>query len=262
MRGSRVGSAASQYRSTSVRGTAPKPRKSSGKDAWEQFEYELKQAGKTKKPPLETGPEGEVKWKQFKLRHQSQELGYQIEQADVVELCHNAIYHNSFTRRSMHGTGSSGFQSTAPSAAGHIRHVKDLRYQLDNTHDCLEDYIDTISRKTVTEELERNLLKYPPKLLPPPPEEAPSAEKYLELADLASKSGPYRLQAMAQQANISVLSGMKPLERSESPSPEQGVEAYDPLFGSPNTSPRSTHSGKPLPVPNWGRSGSAPLLKM
>jgi len=270
MRGSRVSSAASAFR-PSMRGTLAKPRKNSNKAAWEQFELELTQEGKMKKPSLDSAPEGEVKWKCFRLKKNSRDLGYQLDQADAVDLCKLTIYHNGFTRRStMHGTSSSGFHGSTStgfparsspstfSTAHQSRQLKDMSVTLTSSSQDVEG----ISTHTFASELEKDLTKRHPTLQRALPEEAPSSERYLELSNAALKAGPYRLQAMARQANISVLSGMKPPELAELPLAEQNADAYDPLFSSPNTSPRSTHSGKPLPVPYWGRSGSAPMLKI
>lgn len=96
--------------------------------------------------------------------------------------------------------------------------------------------------------------------IPPP---VPSPTRLQELARVAQHSGAYRLQALADVANVSVLTGERLPDAFELPlseRPEQflrqeslGFPPSPRLLGDPS-------AARPLPVLHWGRSGSTPTL--
>lgn len=233
------------------RGGSPfvKSRKKKGDSAWQ---LDLSQEGKHKKPGLDTAPEGEVKWRTHNLKRTTQQHGFVLEKMDVGELGQLSTYHNSFSR------GSLSHPALPLHPVPPVGQLKDLSKELHSTSHSLQ----SLSDVTVQSEFSPSR-RMPRKLYNTgPSQESPSMERLLEMAQHVKHTGPHKLQSMCQNARISVHTGQKlPDERSDIAGAE-GDYIDDPLFGDcrPGITPR-TSTGKALPVPYWGRNGSAPVLR-
>jgi len=86
-------------------------------------------------------------------------------------------------------------------------------------------------------------------------QEAPSSERLLEMAQTVMHAGPNELQLRLKMAKISVLTAGKLADPADPG--EEKEDEEDPLFSNRNRN----RLGKPLPVPYWGRNGSAPVLR-
>jgi hypothetical protein len=245
----RTASLPSNSRSSTMRGGSPsvKVRKKKGESTWHLEE------GKSKKPPLESAPEGEVKWRSRMVKLQARELGFELDQADVKELGHLSMYHNAMSRN-MHTQHHSPL---SPHQVVPSRQLRALHCDLENTSQSLS----SIGSQAVMSEMGLSTRSLPRSacLVGPSHEENPSAERLQELAATVMHAGPHMLQHMCQTAGISVHTGGKLPKALQSSSPQHTVEA-DVAIGRPLASPR-TSTGKPLPVPYWGRNGNAPVLR-
>jgi len=239
------------------RGNSPfvRTRRKRGESTWQ---LDLTQEGKPQHG-LDTAPEGEVKWRSHKLRLQSREHGFVLEKMDVKELGHLRISHNVHQR-------SGPLQHPMPPVHPVIpsRQLRDLQPDLHSTtQSCARNVSDATLRANADLVLSSvgsmgpaprsTIYNFDPAL------EAPSMERLMEMANAVKHSGPHKLQSMCQNARISVHTGAKLPDTMDI----AGASCYDddPLYSSrPGATPR-TSSGKPLPVPYWGRNGSAPVLR-
>jgi hypothetical protein len=207
--------------------------------------------GKAKKYGLETASEDEVKWRMQDIRLQSRQHGFILDKADVFELGHLNFYHNSLSRGPL--------QYTHPLPIVHpvlpSRQMKDLGGDLATTSQSLPSLSHEVAMG----------------LLPGPPlqrnfhnlgleQDPPSIERLMEMAGSVMHSSANELQLRCQAAGICTFTASK-LNGQRSRPLSGGSFDDDPLFSGRLGSTPRTSTGKPLPMPFWGKNGSAPVLR-
>lgn len=234
------------------RGGSPfvRPRKKKGETTWQ---LDLTQEGKTKKPGLDTAPEPEVKMRLAMVRRQSREHGFVLEKMEVEHLGHLSTYHNKFSRGPLQHPPPP-IHPVYPS-----RQLKDLSVDMHSTSQSLNSVSDVTihnSKRLLLSELGSPTIQSRTRDILEASQEAPSMERLMELANGAKHWAPHKLQSMCEKSRISVHTGAKlPLSGAT-----QCLDDDPLLSGRLGATPR-TRSGKPLPVPYWGRNGSAPVLR-
>jgi len=233
-----------------------KTKKKKGESTWQLDD--LTQEGKPKKHGLDTAPEGEVKWRSHNLRLKAREHGFVLEKMSVEECGVLSKYHNWFSR------GPLQHPMPVVHPVHPSRQLKDLGGDLHatHTHSLHNVSTDTLQHvaDTAPEELEM------PRKQPPrrgynigPSASAPSMERLMEMCNTVRHAGPHEFQMRCAAARISVHTGSRLPESSMDGS--QREFDNDPLFSARLGATPRTSTGKPLPVPFWGRNGSAPVLQ-
>lgn len=217
------------------------------------FELDLTQEGKQKHPDLGAlhAPEGEVKFHCHKLKNQSREHGFFLDKADAADLSQLTTYHNPFSRGPL--AHPPPHYNPEPPA----RQLKDISCDYMSSAKSLG----SISVSTMQSVLSPRTRSVPRIMYNvAPPQEAPSMERLVEMANAARHMGPHKLQSMCQSAKISVHTATKLPDSGYGTGDGYGGFEDPLLSGRPGATPR-TSTGKPLPVPYWGRNGSAPVLR-
>lgn len=214
------------------------------KRAESNWQLDLTQEGPTKHG-LESAPEGEVKWHAHKLKAKSRDHGFTLEKMEVEELGHLSMYHNWLSRGPL--------QHPLPVVHPVLpaRQLKDLSTDMLSTSQSLN----SLSDYTVKTEL-INAQRVPRSSCNYGAAEAPSMERYMEMAAASKHYGPHELERMLASTGISVHTGARFLDGSGRQNSED-----DPLFSARLGATPRTSTGKPLPVPHWGKTGTAPVLR-
>jgi len=214
-------------------------RKKTGESAWQLDD--LTQEGKVKKHGLDSAPEGEVRWRQNKLRLMSKQHGFVLEQMNVEDLGDLSRNHNTYLRGPLQHEKPI-IHPVIPS-----RQIKDIGQELGSTSHILHSISDEVANDLIPRTRKFRLAD-----MRGPSQEAPSIERLMEMAQHSKSWGPNMLQQMCEKTNISVLTAGK--------LPSAASYEDDPLYSGRGGS-TFTSTGKPLPVPQWGRDGNAPSLR-
>jgi len=242
---SRISSAAHQHHH---RAGSPAT-KARGK-AKQQFQLKgVGSDGKPKKPGLESGPDGAMKYHHFALKRMARDHGFLIEKTSAPELAELGFYHNWFSRGPLSHPPPI-VQPVHPS-----RQLKNLGQELVHNSQSLPNIsLDTAAMLIPKPEVFTNMYNLGPEA------GAPSIERLLEMSKHVAHATPHALQNMCRTAGICVHTTRRLAADFEAMGNQMNSDE-DPLFSGRQGGTPRTSTGKPLPVPFWGKNGNAPSLR-